>query len=112
MVPEFKGVICQRESEGSGILEGVTHRLEEGQDNDKVRSNWGFHAADGVSERKEVRQSKRRRRILFAYQWRSERTGQALLRELARAFHVRKIPPEVKHPKPFQTNISVWSVFQ
>lgn len=95
-LPGFTGVICERESGGGGILEGVTHRVEEGRENGEVRSNWGFHAADGVSGRREVRQFKQRRRILLAYQWRSERTGRALLRELARAFHVRKIPPEVK----------------
>lgn len=37
-----------------------------------------------------------RRRVLLAYQWRSERTGKALLEELAKAFFVREIPPEVR----------------
>lgn len=38
---------------------------------------------------------RRRRRVLLAYQWRSERTGRALLRELDKAFYVREIAPEV-----------------
>ncbi len=33
--------------------------------------------------------------MLLAYQWRSQRTGKALLEELEKAFHVREIPPEV-----------------
>lgn len=107
VAPESVGVIYKRESGGGGGLEGVTHRLEEGRENGEVRSNWGFHAAGGLSDRREgvgergVQQFKRRRRILLAYQWRSERTGRALLRELDRAFHVREIPTEVKRPKPF-----------
>lgn len=37
----------------------------------------------------------RQRRVLLAYQWRSERTGKTLLEELGKAFIVREIPPEV-----------------
>lgn len=36
------------------------------------------------------------RRVLIAYQWRSERTGRKLLEELDAAFNVREIPPEVR----------------
>lgn len=36
-----------------------------------------------------------RRRVLLAYQWRSERTGKALLEGLRACFRVREIPPEV-----------------
>ncbi|CAM9317653.1 unnamed protein product, partial [Scytosiphon promiscuus] len=39
------------------------------------------------------------RRVLIAYQWRSERTGKALLEELGAAFHVREILPEECHPR-------------
>ncbi|CAN0103878.1 unnamed protein product, partial [Hapterophycus canaliculatus] len=39
------------------------------------------------------------RRVLIAYQWRSERTGTTLLQELGAAFHVREIPPEECHPR-------------
>ncbi|CAB1119793.1 unnamed protein product [Ectocarpus sp. CCAP 1310/34] len=38
------------------------------------------------------------RRVLLAYQWRSERTGRALLEELGACFRVREIPPEECHP--------------
>lgn len=37
----------------------------------------------------------RRRRVLLAHQWRSQRTGKALLEELGKAFLVREITPEV-----------------
>ena len=45
------------------------------------------------------RRRRPKRRLLLAYQWRSERTGRALLRELDGAFHVREIPKEVKNDK-------------
>ncbi|CAN0199015.1 unnamed protein product [Ectocarpus sp. 4 AP-2014] len=38
------------------------------------------------------------RRVLLAYQWRSERTGRALLEGLGAFFRVREIPPEECHP--------------
>ncbi|CBN78475.1 conserved unknown protein [Ectocarpus siliculosus] len=38
------------------------------------------------------------RRVLLAYQWRSERTGRALLEELGACFCVREIPAEECHP--------------
>lgn len=52
-----------------------------------------------LSQRQQPSTARRRRRrrvvVVLAYQWRSERTGRALLRELGRAFNVREIPPEV-----------------
>ncbi|CAM9401101.1 unnamed protein product [Pylaiella littoralis] len=40
----------------------------------------------------------RRRRVLLAHQWRSQRTGKSLLEELGKAFLVREITPEECHP--------------
>ena len=39
--------------------------------------------------------------VVLAYQWRSERTGRALLRELDKTFTVREIPPEVNSGRFF-----------
>lgn len=50
---------------------------------------------DGLENSPRWRSWRRRRRVLLAYQWRSERTGRALLAELDTAFEVREITPEV-----------------
>ena len=48
-------------------------------------------------------------RVLLAYQWRSQRTGKALLEELEKAFRVREIQPEVRrrHQSPWRLSACV-----
>lgn len=48
------------------------------------------------SPRARVQRPRIGQRVLLAYQWRSQRTGDALLEELEKAFHVREIQPEVR----------------
>ncbi|CAM9749951.1 unnamed protein product, partial [Discosporangium mesarthrocarpum] len=39
-----------------------------------------------------------KREVLVAYQWRSEKTGNALLQALGKSFHVQEVPPQECHP--------------
>lgn len=71
----------------SGRNIGAENGVENGAENDPKS------ATDGELRRRPGRGP--RRRVLLAYQWRSARTGRALLRELDKVFDVREIPVEV-----------------
>lgn len=47
-------------------------------------------------------------RVLLAYQWRSQRTGDALLEELEKAFRVREIQPEVRRRHRNGGSLEFW----
>lgn len=105
VLPEEGGVPLTRSAAG-GCRESETSDMriddsEDGQSTPPIPSCPGDGRGMNLAG---TRQSSALRRVsgraqpraVFAYQWRSERTGKALLRELGRAFHVREIGAEVR----------------
>lgn len=90
------------EGKGDGRLQGhgffgpkETEQKHE-QRHQEIEQEGAVGVGMEVKGRMKSRGEKPRRRVLLAYQWRSEQTGKALLRELDTAFVVREIPPEVR----------------